>query len=137
MTDYINAKDIGYNERARLAKLGVQEGDMVPIRHKVVHPMFCRFLQLAAEQPKAMSDTPQRPALMCFLILRGHSDVKEGVLSTTPEGLMKFAMSATTAKGAPPMLVEMFIGIDDVVSIAVPRKVEAAPASKLWTPGQS
>lgn len=99
------------------------------MNHKPMHQVIARLL--AERSPEVVTPAgvpqdamPQTPAMQCQIFLRSGYKA-EGVLSTTPEGTLRFlSMGKTTQHGPPDVLIEHFFDYGDVESVVIPRKIE-------------
>lgn len=95
-------------------------------------PMDDRLDILFAEAPKLPArpgDSDQAPALECLVTLPSGSGL-QGVLSRTPEGLLKMMSQAADASGRQ-FLVEHFFAVHEISAITVRRDVKVTAPSPI------
>jgi len=77
------------------------------------------------------SDTPAVSDVIVWI--RGALHPVSGVLSKTPEGLLKLGSAGQMGQGGPAIMVDQVFAYEDVLSIAIRNEIASAPRSALFT----
>jgi hypothetical protein len=84
-------------------------------------PSWATIQRLFKENPSPLPD--QAPAIACGVMLRGVPMTLEGALSETPEGGLRLLSRGAAIPGGGVSMVEQFFDYEDVMVVAVQRKV--------------